>query len=110
MASPYLFNPLPLACGCLQLDEDQEEAKAQALRFEAGYTLLGTAVNAPPHEADAAERRDWLLLAAAALKAAGQEAAAQQISAAMGNVAGRAAQAAVAGPGGLRGGPVRSTA
>ena len=67
----------------------QVEAHQRVLRFDAGYSLLGTAVNAPPQEADAAERREWLLLAAAALKAAGEELAAQQITAALGPLASR---------------------
>ena len=36
-------------------------------------TLLATAVNSPAEEASAAERREWLQLAALALKAAGEE-------------------------------------
>ncbi len=71
----------------------QVEAQQRALRFDAGYSLLGTAVNAPAQEADAAERREWLLLAAAALKAAGADLAAQQVTAALGPLASRAAVA-----------------
>ena len=69
------------------------EAQQRALRFDAGYSLLGTAVNAPAQEADAAERREWLLLAAAALKAAGEDLAAQQITATLGPLASRGAAA-----------------
>ena len=69
------------------------EAQQRALRFDSSYSLLGTAVNAPAQEADAAERREWLLLAAAALKAAGQELAAHQITAALGPLASHAAAA-----------------
>lgn len=81
------------------------EAQQRALRFDAGYSLLGTAVDAPPHEAGPAERREWLLLAAAALKAAGEEAAAAQISGVLGPAAGRDATAAVLA--GARGGSGR---
>lgn len=91
---------------CLQLEAETSgqpaaavEAQQRTLRFDAGYSLLGTAVNAPPQEADAAERHEWLLLAAAALKAAGEEAAAQQIAAVLGPLAGRGAGAAAAASG-----------
>ena len=57
------------------------EARQRSLRFDAGYTLLATAVNSPAEEASAAERREWLQLAALALKAAGEEEAAGRISA-----------------------------
>lgn len=96
----------------LQLEEEASgqgvEAQQRALRFDAGYSLLGTAVNAPPQEADPAERREWLLLAAAALRAAGEEAAAAQISGALGPAVGRAGEAAVVGRAGVRGGSVRT--
>ena len=48
-----------------------------------GHALLGTAVNAPPQEATAAERREWLALVAAALKAAGHQAQAHAIASAL---------------------------
>lgn len=94
-ASPPRTNPFPLC----QADEEAQGGGAN-LRFEAGYALLGTAVNAPSHEADATERREWLSLAAAALRAAGEHAAAAQISAALGG--GQAAGGAAVGLGGAR--------
>ncbi|KAL4457799.1 hypothetical protein ABPG75_012664 [Micractinium tetrahymenae] len=80
----------------VQADEEAQGGGA-SLRFEAGYALLGTAVNTPPHEADAAERREWLALAAAALRSAGEEAAAAQIAAQLGPGGGQAAAAAAVG-------------
>ncbi|PSC71609.1 TPR and ankyrin repeat-containing 1-like isoform A [Micractinium conductrix] len=79
-----------------QADEDAAAAGTtadvqRALRFDAGYTLLATAVNASPQEADPGERREWLLLAAAALKAAGEEAAATEIARTLGPAPSRAA-------------------
>jgi hypothetical protein len=81
-----------------QMDEEQLAPQAESLRFEAGYALLATAVNAPPHEANPTERCEWLLLAAAALKAAGQEMAAMRIR----TVVGQAGLGAAAG-GAVRG-------
>ncbi|KAL4858033.1 TPR and ankyrin repeat-containing protein 1 [Chlorella vulgaris] len=81
-----------------QMDEEQLAPQAESLRFEAGYALLATAVNAPPHEANPTERCEWLLLAAAALKAAGQELAAMRIR----TVVGQAGLGAAAG-GAVRG-------
>lgn len=52
----------------------------RSLRFDAGYQLLATAVNAPAEEASAEERRQWLQLAAQALASAGEQAAAARIS------------------------------
>jgi hypothetical protein len=75
-------------------EDDAGGGRAAALRFEAGYLLLGTALNAPQQEADASERREWLRLAAAALKAAGEEAAAARISVALGQAGGGQASAA----------------
>lgn len=66
-----------------QLDDD-EAAERDRLRFEAAYQLLGTATNAPPHEATAAERREWLALAAAAFRSGGRPASAAPIEAALG--------------------------
>jgi hypothetical protein len=83
------YPPATLAACLLQLDEEQlgQQAAEQqrALRFDAGYLLLGTALNVElGQEADAVECREWLLLAAAALKAAGEEAAVQEIGGLLG--------------------------